>query len=136
MPRTKVARKVRTLTAVYEREGDMWVVHLAEEPRCHSWGRTVRQAKRHIHDAANLWFNVDSDALLIVDDVRPPAGTAGALRRATEARKRLEKAQGDTRRAWEDAARALVDKGHLSMRDAAAVLGISHQRVEQLLSSR
>jgi hypothetical protein len=46
-----------TATARLEREKDgRWTVELEEEPRVHTWGKTVDQALRRVREAAALWF--------------------------------------------------------------------------------
>jgi predicted RNase H-like HicB family nuclease len=63
------------VTAVYERDVQgRWLVHIAEEPRCHTWARSFVSARREINDAAELWIDelgIESfDNLDIRDEVR------------------------------------------------------------------
>lgn len=121
-----------TVTAVYTRDDRDWLVALEEEPRCHSWGRTISEARRHIKEAASLWF----DEVEIVDRVVPPRSIAEAVTRAFEARNQAASANDRFRLAWEEAACALVQTAGLSFRDAGAILGVSHQRIAQLVGGK
>ncbi len=62
-----------TYTAVYEREGEAWVVQIAEEPRVHSQGSSMAEARGSIRDALARWLKTDPDELRIVDNFRLPA---------------------------------------------------------------
>lgn len=62
-----------TYTAVYERDGEAWVVEIAEEPRVHSRGASLAEARGSIRDALARWLKTDSEELRIVDDFRLPA---------------------------------------------------------------
>jgi hypothetical protein len=62
-----------TYTAVYDRDGEAWVVQVVEEPRVHSRCPTLAQAQVSIRDALARWLNVDSEELRIRDDFRLPA---------------------------------------------------------------
>lgn len=126
---------VKTYTARLERGKDgRWTVELEEEPRVHTWGKTVNQALTRMHEAAALWFNTDEDQIDLI--VRPVLSkTTG--RTVEAARAARDQARDADRRAIEQtrkAAAALTSRG-ISMRDAAAILGISHQRVHQLLAT-
>ena len=122
------------LTAVYERDGDgFWLVELVEEPRVHSYGRTLAKAKAHIRDAAGLWYQTDPDGLEIVDDVRLARPVCAAVDRALRARARADQANRAAAAETQAAARALVGHAGLSVRDAGELLGVSFQRVHQLL---
>ncbi len=124
----------RELTAVYERDRDgYWLVELADEPRVHSYGRTLTKARTHILDAAALWYEVDPDRLVVVDDVRIPPSVLTAVDAARAARGRAQRSAREADTATRAAAAALVDEAGLSVRDAAELLGVSHQRVHQLL---
>jgi predicted RNase H-like HicB family nuclease len=110
------------------------LVELEEEPRVHTYGRTLAKAREHIVDATALWFEVAPEDLNVVEDVRLPAPVKAALELARKEREHAQAAQEAAAGATRDAARALVKDGRLSVRDAADVLGLSHQRVQQLLA--
>lgn len=78
-------------------------------------------------------FVSDARRVKIVDDVKLPSGAAKALRAYATLRK---KADEEDRRAARAARRAVrvLRTGTLKMsaRDAARLLGLSHQRVHQL----
>ena len=127
---------MKTLTAVFERDEDgYWLVELVEEPRVHSYGRTLAKARQHILDATALWFEVAPDEVRLVEDIKLPARVKASLELARRERENAQVAQETAAGATREAARALVGEGHLSIRDAAEVLGLSHQRVQQLLAS-
>ena len=61
---------MKTCTARLEREEDgRWTIELEEEPRVHTWGKTVDQALTRMREAAALWFNTDEGHIDLV--VRP-----------------------------------------------------------------
>jgi hypothetical protein len=84
-----------------------------------------------VREALGLWVS-DVENVELVPDLRLPTG----LRRAAE---RLERARNEERRAHEeyqvlllDALRHALIASDLSVRDAAAIVGLSPQRVQQL----
>jgi predicted RNase H-like HicB family nuclease len=117
----------------YERdESGWWVASVREVRGCHTQGRTVDEARRRIREAMELFVDHVQSAK-VVDDVKLPATAAKAIRVYATLRKRADQ---EDRRAAIAARRAvrLLQGGKLKMsaRDAARVLGISHQRVHQL----
>ncbi len=124
-----------TVTAVYERDVQgRWLVHIAEEPRCHTWARSYASARREIIDAAELWldeFGVESlDNLDIQDEVRITG--AAEARDLAEAREELTRRLSEVRARVDEAARGLVAEG-VSVRDVADLLGVSPGRVSQVV---
>ncbi len=126
---------MKTYTARLEQEKDgRWSVELEEEPRVHTWGKTIDQALTRMLEAAAMWFETDESSINLVPK---PILTKTAMRTIDEARKARDQARNADRVALEKMQRAaaeLARKG-ISMRDAAAILGISHQRVHQLLAT-
>ncbi len=117
--------------AVYEREPDgRWTVEIPQVRGCHTYGRTIDQARERIREALEL-FVKDAQTAEIVDDVKLPARLMAEVKRARRLREKVSRdAQLMT------AAQAKVVKAMRKMklghRDAGRLLGLSHQRVQQL----
>ena len=117
----------------YERDASgWWVVSVREVRGCHTQGRTVDEARRRIREAMEL-FVADARSAKLIDDVKLPVAAIKAIRAYATLRKRADQ---EDRRAALAARRAvrLLRGGRLRMsaRDAARLLGVSHQRVHQL----
>ncbi len=128
-----VEEVVKTYHLTYERdESSWWVVSVRELRGCHTQGRTVEEARRRIVEAMDLFVD-DAPTAKILDEVKLPLAAKKAIRAYATLRK---KAEQEDRRAALAARRAvrLLRGGRLKMsaRDAARVLGLSHQRVHQL----
>ena len=120
--------------AVFERDrdSDAWLVHIKGLNGCHTYGRSLRQAETRIREALGAWVDRDPERLVIT-----PQWPAELLRVAgdvSRARQSAERASHDAAAKTARAAERLERMG-LSRRDAAEILGISHQRVQQLLAS-
>jgi len=125
---------VKRYRVVLERdETGVWIATVPSVSGCHSYGRSLVEAKRRVQEALALWVDDATDAEL-TDDVRLPRDAVAAVRRSVGARAKLTQARDVAGSATTDAARRLVDAG-LGVRDAAYLLGLSHQRVQQLLRS-
>ncbi len=124
---------MKTYHIVYERdEAGWWVASVREVRGCHTQGRTVDEARRRIVDAMDLFID-NARSAKIVDDVKLPAVAAKAIRAYATLRKRA--AQEDRRVAVAARRAVRVLRGgrlKMSARDAARLLGLSHQRVHQL----
>ena len=90
------------------------------------------QTRERIREALGLWVD-DADQAELVPDIRLPRRAQTAVRRARTARARVVRDQQEAAEAAEQAVRCLASIG-LSVRDTGEVLGISHQRAQQLLS--
>ena len=82
-----------TYTAVYERDGDAWVVEIVEEPRVHSRGSSLAEARGSIRDALDRCLKNSSEELRIVDDFRLPAQIRAAQETVRATRTENERTQ-------------------------------------------
>lgn len=124
---------VKSYHVKYERDKSGWWLASVRELRgCHTQGRTVDEARRRIVEAMELFVN-DSRSVTIVDDVRLPAQATKAIRAYTTLRKKADREDKRAAVAARQVVR-LLRGGRLKMsaRDAARLLGLSHQRVHQL----
>ena len=131
-----VEEAVKSYRVAYERdESGWWVASVRGVRGCHTQGRTVDEARRRIIEALELFVD-NARKATIVDEVKLPTGAARAVRAYATLRK---KAKEEDRRAALAARRAVrvLRTGRLKMsaRDAARLLGLSHQRVHQLTQS-
>ena len=114
-------------------ESGAWIATVPRVRGCHTYGRSLVEAKRRIREALGLW--IDSGDIALDFDVHLPRE---ALEAISESRRARERAQSERARAASDtqsAALELVDRVGLGVRDAADLLGLSHQRVQQILET-
>ena len=117
--------------AVFERDPDgRWTVDAPEVKECHTSGRTIDQARERLREALKL-FVEDAETAEIVDDVRLPAALRKQVTTARMLRERVMREEQSMMTAQLRAVRALR-KLKLGHRDAGRILGLSHQRVQQL----
>lgn len=124
----------KNYTATYDRDEDgWWVVSIQEVPGCHSQGRTLKSARTRIREALGL-FVTNARNATILDDVRVPPATDKLVREALAAGARARKEQECARVSMERGARAL--HAIMGLRDAAEILDISPQRVQQVIHAK
>jgi predicted RNase H-like HicB family nuclease len=128
-----VEEAVKRYRVAYERdESGWWVASVRGVRGCHTRGRTVDEARRRIREALGLFID-DARKVTLVDDVKLPSAATRAIRAYATLRKKADKEDRRAARAARRAVRVLrTGKLKMSARDAARVLGLSHQRVHQL----
>lgn len=138
MPRERMDANLKTYYATLELDphSGHWMADIEGLP-VHTWGRSLGRVKEYAHEAlaAHLDLTVaDVQSFIVFRTPRLPAPVMDALGSAEQARTEADNAAARAAETKAAAAGALVRDAHLSMRDAAEILGISHQRVQQLLS--
>jgi len=120
---------------VLERDASgAWLARVPSVPGCHTYGRTLEQARRRIREALGLWVD-DAETTELRYDVVLPTAIRRELRRVREARLRSSRAQREASAVTSRAAIHLTERLALSLRDAGELLGLSRQRVQQLVSA-
>lgn len=124
-----------TYEIVLERdESGAWLAQASEISGCHTWGRSLREARRRIREALALWVD-DADEVELEFVVRLPRDVRHAVRRGKTARERsareAERAQKEIQKAIET-----LEQAGFSRRDTAELLDLSHQRVQQVANER
>ncbi len=130
---------MRTFTAAvsYGDDDGVWYAHLVEEERVHTYGRSLRAAIDHLRDAVALWYEIDQRGVDLKVDLEDaaaeiPKDVKRAWREAITKREALGSAEDAAREATTEAIDRMLEVGW-SRRDIAELLGISHQRVQQLI---
>jgi predicted RNase H-like HicB family nuclease len=127
---------VKRYRVTYERDpAGWWVASVRDIAGCHTQGRTLAQARRRIREALGL-FVANTGSAELVDEVRLPAQVRRALVRSHSARANADIQKAKAAETMSEAVRVLTGDFRLSVRDAAELLGLSHQRVQQLLARR
>jgi len=124
----------KTYVAIYERDkiDDAWNVRIEGLDGCQTYGRSLHQAQTRIREALAVWLDRDPSRLVIRDQL--PKKLELVAENVARARRQADTAGQNAHREAVRAAKALTDLG-LSRRDAAEILGLSHQRVQQLLDA-
>jgi predicted RNase H-like HicB family nuclease len=120
-------------------EEAMWLAEIVEIPEVHTFGRTVGKAREYVADALALWLDEPVDIVRPLIEFEIPAlpeEIREAAELAVEARAMAECVTREAAQLMAAGASALVLDGRLSVRDAAEILGISHQRVHQILQEK
>ena len=127
-------RRRKVLTGVYTQDEGYWLAQVKEIPQVHTFGRTLVKAEDHLRDALTLWLEHDEYDLQFELDL--PRKVVDLISRANQEREESKRRQASAADLAVKVAIELVEKRDLSIRDAAHLLGISHQRVQQLLSQQ
>lgn len=125
-------KRVRYRMILERDESGAWIARVPRVPGCHTHGRTLEQARRRIREALKLWVE-DADGVEFVEEVHLPAEARDAIRRSRVARRDAEERRREAQAATTKAALALVRGLNVGIRDAGELLGLSHQRVQQLI---
>lgn len=133
MPREGVADTMKTYTVVYRRdpEDDAWLVEIEGMVDVHTFGRTLDEASVNTREAIAVTVDCEPDEIELEEHVEVAGVDVDDVLRLREQSERL---QDKYLQSQQTAARRLAEAG-VSRRDSARLLGVSHQRVQQLVSS-
>jgi len=121
MPDSYVARFVMS--------GRHWLVSIPVLKDCRVQARTLAEGRRKIRRALSLH---DAEAKILEDIVLPRSADT-VVRKCRSAAARLEKQKRAYKEAMERVVILLNGKMGLGVRDVAEIVGLSYQRVHQLL---
>lgn len=122
--------KVYTVRA--RRIGGWWALDVEGAPGVHTQVRRIDQAEEMAREAIAGVLRIAPDSFQVEVAPEVPAALRTLVAQATKARSRATEAQDTAAQLTRDAARRLVAEG-LTVRDAGALLGVSHQRIAQLV---
>lgn len=127
-------KKRATYTARAHREGAWWVAEVVGEGIA-TQARRLDLLESVVRDLIVAWHQVPATSFEVEIEPDVPRDAAAIVKRARKLRGDAERLQGEAAEATRDAAKALVRSG-LTVRDAGALLGLSYQRVGQLVGGR
>jgi predicted RNase H-like HicB family nuclease len=129
----KVSRK--TYTARCRRSGDWWAIDVPAVRGVFSQARHLSGVEPMARDAIALMLQVPEDSFDVVVVPQLPGDVSAEVDAARELRESAERQQREATAATTAVARKLVEQHRLRLRDAGRILGLSHQRVHQLLTA-
>ena len=119
-----------------EREPGFWVIRVPEVPEVVTQSHRMADIRQNAREAIAVWTDQPVDDIDVTVSVVVPTVVQTALDEAhllqKEASERLERASTAT----SDAAHWLTKELGLTLREAAEILGVSFQRVAQLVARR
>lgn len=125
------AKKIYRVTV--EREPGFWVIRIPELSQVVTQARRLVDVKQNAREAIAVWLNKKVDDIEVSVGIKLSDGVQSVLDEAKtlqqEANERLDRAS----KATSEVARVMTKDLGMTLREAAEVLGISFQRVAQLV---
>ncbi|GAB3161667.1 hypothetical protein GCM10027059_12420 [Myceligenerans halotolerans] len=122
------------VTATAHRSGDWWAIEVPEVRGVHTQVKRLDQAAAMAADAVALMLETDPADIDVTVNPVLNEEAAAVVARALQAAQAARQAQEDASAAMRLAVTRLREAEHLTARDVASLLGVSHQRVSQLAS--
>jgi predicted RNase H-like HicB family nuclease len=116
-------------------ESGAWIARSPDVPGFHTYGRSLRQTRNRVREALGLWVD-DADAAELEYRYHFPREWRQAMRVYQEARATAISTERQAQAIAGAVASDLTRHHGLSMRDSAELLGLSHQRIQQLVTER
>lgn len=116
------------------KDGDWWFV---EVPEVGAYGQATSLAKAPAvaREVTALWLDVDPAEVEVTVTAQPDPETAAAIERADALAAEAAALQNKAAELRAAAVLRYVNEHHVTRREAAAALGMSVQRVQQLVTS-
>jgi predicted RNase H-like HicB family nuclease len=138
-----MADKVRRFAVTFEPDEGGWHVSIPSVRGCVTWGRSLEAARRYIREALATCVDVlgpDAETIArsaeLSERFKLPPALRAKLSEYRRTQRAADRADAALRKTTRQAAAALTGKARISLRDAGALLGLSHERLRQLASSR
>jgi predicted RNase H-like HicB family nuclease len=122
-----------TYTATCQRSQGWWAIRIPEVRGAFSQARRLHEVERMVRDVVALALEVPADSFDVRVDVTLSEPSQHVLDRALELRHEAQMAAASAARATIEAVRSMIDRDGLTIREAGQLLGLSHQRVAQLM---
>lgn len=119
------------VTAMAQRTGSWWAIEVPEYPGVFTQARRLDLVPAMVRDAVAAMTGIDSSDI-VVQVVPLVPDMDEVVRDAREAKAAAEVAQAAASEKLRSAARRLVERD-LTVRDAGELLGVSPQRISQLV---
>lgn len=124
-----------TYTAAVTREDGYWVGVVEGLRGGATEGRTLANLEAELRDLIAGLLDLDEDSFELEMRLGAELNEVGFLvERMIEAQEQLARARQGYVAAQQEAVKALAEK-HVSARDSAKLMGVSHQRISQLLNA-
>jgi len=123
---------MKRYTVRARRIASWWALDVDGVPGAHTQVRRIDQAEEMARDAIAGVLEISPASFEIVVAPEVPVAVRTLVDQATKARSQAAQAQDAAAQLTRDAAQGLVDEG-LTVRDAGVLLGVSHQRIAQLV---
>ncbi|MCI2264550.1 MarR family transcriptional regulator [Sediminivirga luteola] len=123
-----------TYTVSASRDGKYWLLRVPAVERV-TQARHLREAEEMARDLVHIMTGDAPGSIDLDIQIELPPAVEKHLNAAAEARRVAEEAQHRAAAEWRAAAVELREAG-LTVRDIARTLGVSHQRISQLLARR
>lgn len=116
------------------RSGDWWAITIPELNGVFSQAKRLEQVEPRAREAIAMMLDIEETAVGTIEvHVTPPATAVDLLESLRKTMAVAEEAEAEAARLRMEAALLLRAEG-LPMRDVGRLMGVSHQRVHQLLS--
>jgi predicted RNase H-like HicB family nuclease len=122
-----------TYTVTARRTGDWWALEVPDVPGAYSQCKRLEQAPDLAREAIALVLDKDDADIDVTVEPQLPAEMTELVDSIHQAREAMEKMVREVQQVQVTAIHDLVNQCHLSYRDVGQIVGISHQRVSQVL---
>lgn len=129
-------RRDRSYRIQAVRSGGWWAITVPELDGVFSQAKRLDQVEANAREAIAMMLDIDENDVGDLEvQVTPPPSVAHLLEALRSSEATADKATAEVARIRREAAQALRKEG-LPMRDVGELIGVSHQRVSQILARK